>query len=433
MLYSHHGIRPSLALAGLAAGLFMAPQALGSGYAVPEISTGGVGTANTLVANPRERGAVPFNPAASAFHDESWASIGTVLISPSFSVRTASGHHDGESPDWLAAPLFQGVIKINDRWTAGVGLRAPFGLETDWNINTFPALTGTINLPPQAGGGSIPASPQPTESKLEILNLVPTATYALSDELAISAGIDFYWVKTALLNSSITQLQGDGTGWGFNLSALYAKGPFSAGINFHSSSTINVEGSYSALYPTMVLIGALPPSQTAELDLTLPWRVQLGARYELTPALALEVNWNRTGWSEFDEIKVTGDVTGATILRDTNDWEDANAYRLGMTYQLQEKTQLRVGYAYDETPQGDQHFSARVPDSDRHLLSLGVGQQLADGWQVEAGYMYVMFEDRDYRSAKPYLGGGNINGTDAINGNYRAHVHLIGLEVSKSF
>jgi long-chain fatty acid transport protein len=47
--------------------------------------------------------------------------------------------------------------------------------------------------------------------------------------------------------------------------------------------------------------------------------------------------------------------------------------------------------------------------------------------------MYVMFEERDYRSSTPYLGGGDINGTSAINGEYDAHAHLIGLEISKSF
>lgn len=425
-----------LALAGLISGLVLsAPQALASGYAVPEISTAGLGTANALVANPRERGAVPYNPAAMAFHDESWLALGGLLIGPSFSVETASGDHDGTGADWLVAPMIQAAIQINDRWSAGFGVSAPFGLETRWKTGTFPALTRRVPLPPPplGPGGSIPASPQPTQSNLEVIDYTPTVTYAVSDALALSAGADIYWVKSAELNSSITQLEGDGTGWGFNLSALYASGPLSAGINFHSSANVEVDGTYSALDPTMVLLGALQPSQTAELELDLPWRLQLGVRYEVTPALAVEFDWTRNGWSRFDEIEVTGDLDGKTILRDRNDWEDANAYRLGLTYDLHEQTQLRFGYAYDETPQGDAHFSARVPDNDRHLFAVGVGHRLDDGWQVEAGYMYVMFEERDYRSSTPYLGGAEINGTSAIDGDYKAHAHLIGLEISKSF
>lgn len=427
--------RRLLKTAGLLTGVILAPQAVASGFAVPEISAAGVGTANALVANPIERGAVAYNPAAMGFHNESWLSVGTLLIGPDFSVDTANGSHDSAGADWLVAPMIQAAISIDDRWSAGLAVNAPFGLETRWKTGTFPPLTQSIPLPPPPAGpgGSVPASPQPTQSSLEIVDFVPTVTYAVSDELAVSAGADIYWVKSARLNSSITQLEGDGTGWGFNLSALYAKGPLSGGLNFHSGTSVKVKGNYSALNTTMVLIGALQPSQTAELDLDLPWRLQLGVRYEVTPALAFEVDWTRTGWSSFEEIKVKGNQTGSTILRDTNDWDDANAYRLGVTYDLRDQTQLRFGYAYDETPQGDAHFSARVPDSDRHLIGLGVGHKLSDGWQVEAGYMYVMFKDRDYRSSTPYLGGSEINGTDAINGDYKANAHLLALEISKSF
>lgn len=435
MLEKHQAGWSHPSVAGLILSLCVAPQAFGSGFAVPEISTAGIGLANALVANPRDRGAIPYNPAAIAFHQGSWLSVGSLLIAPHFSVDTSSGGHDSEGANWLAAPMIQAAIRLDERWSAGLGINAPFGLETRWSTGTFPALTGRVALPPPPAGpgGSIPASPQPTRSNLEILDFTPTVTYAVSDALAVSAGADIYWVKSAELDSSITALEGDGTGWGFNLSALYVTGPFSAGINFHSSASVRVDGTYSALEPTMVMIGALPPSQTAELDLNLPWRLQLGVRYQLTPALAVELDWTRNGWSSFDKIEVKGDLDGSTILRDQNEWDDANAYRLGLTYQLQDRTQLRFGYSYDETPQGDGHFSARVPDNDRHLFGIGVGHNLGNGWQLEAGYMYVLFEKRDYRSATPYLGGGEINGTNAINGDYDAHAHLIGLEISKSF
>ncbi|WP_462321531.1 OmpP1/FadL family transporter [Halochromatium sp.] len=431
----HNSFWSTLAVSSVIISACASQSLQASGFAVPEISTAGIGTANALVANPVDRGAVPYNPAAIAFHDQSWLSLGSLLIGPEFSVETANGSHESAGADWLVAPMIQAALRINERWSAGLSINAPFGLETRWKTGVFPPLTGKIPLPPPPAGpgGSIPASPQPTQGTLQTLAFSPTVSYAISDELAIAIGADLYWVKSAKLNSSVTQLEGDGTGLGFNLSALYAKGPFSAGINFHSSSKIPVDGSYSALNPTMVMIGALQPSQTAELDLELPWRLQLGVRYELTPALAVELDWTRNGWSGFSEIDVRGGLVGASLFEDVNDWEDANAYRLGLTYQVQDRTQLRFGYSYDETPQGDAHFSARVPDNDRHLFGMGVGHSLDDGWQIEAGYMYVMFEERRYRGARPYLGGAEINGTDAINGDYKANAHLIGLEVSKSF
>ncbi|WP_058553473.1 OmpP1/FadL family transporter [Thiohalocapsa sp. ML1] len=401
-----------------------------SGFAVPELSTAGVGTANALVANPEERGAIAYNPAAMAFHEESTINLGMLLLNPDLSVNIPGGGGDATTADWFVAPMAQIAIRIDDRWSAGLGVTAPFGLETRWALNTFPQLTGVVP------GTNIPLSPQPTQSKLEIVDFTPTVTYKVAPEFAVSAGADIYWARAAQLDSSISQMEGDGSGLGFNLSAMYVKDRFSAGVNFHSASTLDLQGNFTALDRRLVM-GGMSPSQTAELDLDLPWRLQLGVRYEFIPdKFAVEFDWTRTGWSEFEEIKIVGDLNGSILSDDQNQWTDANAYRVGATYNLTEATQLRFGYSFDETPQGDKYFSARVPDNDRHLFGFGVAHKLNDRVHVELGYMYVKLEDRDFRSTRPYdraTAPADINGTTALSGKYESDVQLIGLEISTSF
>lgn len=427
----------SLCAALLAGSLVASGVARAAGFAVPELSVAGLGTSNAMVANPTERGAFAYNPAAMAFHERSSLAIGALFIHPSFSVRTASGKHDSTGADWIGAPMVQAALRIDDRWSGGLGITAPFGLETKWNLGTFPPLTRTLQIAP---GVSIPLSPQPMLSELEILDFAPTATYRVTDQLALAAGADLYWAKSAQFDSSITQLEGDGTGWGFNLGALYRIDAWSFGINFHSKATVGIDGDYRALDDRLVAIYAATggasgtaPSQPGKLDLNLPWRLTIGARYAINPKLAVEVDWARTGWSEFKKIEVTGGLTGATLVEDKNNWNDANSYRLGVTYQVLDRTQLRFGYSYDETAQNDSYFSARVPDNDRNLFSIGVSQALDDGWQLEAGYMYVLFNDRNYRGTRPYIAGAEVNGTTAIAGDYEASASLIGLEISKTF
>jgi long-chain fatty acid transport protein len=424
----------SAAIAGLLAGPSVV---LASGFALPEISTAGLGTANALVANPEEVGAIVYNPAAMAFHEQSSWAAGALFIEPNFTVRTTSGRHDSEGANWIGAPMLQAALKLTDQWSAGLGVNAPFGLETKWSPGTFPPLTNTAALPspPFAPGSSIPLSPQPRLSKLVVLDFTPTGTYRVNDNFAVSAGADIYLLQDAQLDSTLNKLRGDGSGWGFNLSAMYVKDAFSAGINFHSASTVQVDGYYTPLNSTMVSLGLLQPSQGAELDLNLPWRLAVGARYEVVEdQLAVEFDFARTGWSEFDEIKIKGDISGAVLTQDENNWEDANAYRLGITYQVLPATQLRLGYSYDETGQPRDYFSPRVPDADRQLLSIGVAQDLGQGWQVEAGYMYVKFNDNKYEGTRPYAGaGGDINGTTALAGDYEAHANLFGIEINKRF
>jgi long-chain fatty acid transport protein len=419
-----------------AIGLLLGPAtALSSGFALPELSVAGIGTTNALVANPQDAGAFPYNPAAMGFHDKTSLAIGGTLINPNFTVQTASGTHTSEGADWIATPAFQAAVKLSDTWRVGLGVYAPFGLETNWRLGTFPALNGTTVAPlPGIGPVPLPNGNQPTRSKLEILDFAPTATYKVNDHLSVALGLDVYWAASAVLNSSLADLNGDGSGVGFNASVLYQRNAWSFGASYRSAATVGIDGSYTPLNSTLVALGALKPAQDAQLDLNLPWRLQLGVRYAISSALAVELDWTRTGWSRFNKLQVDAVQTGGLIFTDTNDWNDANAYRLGLTYKVGPTTELRFGYSYDETGQGDDHFSARVPDSNRHLFGIGVAQGLGQGYTLEAGYMYVMFQDRNYRGTRQYTGlGSDVNGSNAIAGDYQAHAHLIGLEVTKTF
>ena len=235
------------------------------------------------MANPEELGAIPYNPAAMGFHDTSSVALGGFLIGPSFSVTNASGKHDSQGADWAFLPSFQAAIKLADQWRLGLGLHVPYGLETRWTYGTFPLLSQQINLGPVT---------LTTASKLEILNFVPTLAYRVTDDLSLSAGMDVYWAKSAQLDSNLAELSGYGTGFGFNLSALYRRNAWTLGASFHSAATIDLEGGYTALNPTMVALKLLQPSQAPALDLDLPWRLQLGLRYEFSSSLAAEFDWS---------------------------------------------------------------------------------------------------------------------------------------------
>ena len=181
------------------------------------------------------------------------------------------------------------------------------------------------------------------------------------------------------------------------------------------------------------------PAATANVNakLTLPSRLQLGIRHQTTAKLGIEFDFTRTGWSSFDQLIVDEDAYGINLVTSTNNWDNANAYRVGITYDITEMTQLRTGYTFDETPQDDTFFSPRIPDSDRQLFSLGIGHTMSNGLTIDASYMYVLFDDRTvnidsgFAHSAPYVG--ETNGTSAVNGNYESSVHLFGLGVTKKF
>jgi len=410
-----------------ALGVAILPSAQASGLSIPELSVAGLGLSNALVANPEDFGAVAYNPAALGLHARSGLTAGLVLLEPSLDVTTASGHHDSQHADILWAPDLQGSYRLTDRWTLGLGMNSPFGLESEWEVGTFPVLSTPL-------AAETPPGPlHPTQSKLELFSIVPAVAYRLDEGLSIAVGLDYYNLHKVDFDTAGATIRGDGDGFGWNLSMLYSAGPLSLGACYHSAATVAGKGDFMVINPVLTVLGKA--SQPIAADLHLPWRLQIGVGYALSERLRAELDLERTGWSEFDTVDFISRTDGSLVSRTSNYWDDSNIYRLGLTYRLSPQTRLRFGYAYNESAQTVDYFSPRTPDSDRQIFSIGVAQGFGDDWEVEAGYMYVMFDDVHYQGVRPFNPAISTdpNGTTAINGDYKAHVHIFGLGVSKVF
>lgn len=393
-----------------------------SGFAVPEISITGLGLNNAAVANTDEIGAIVYNPANAVFHDGITFSGGLMLVRPDLAVTTASGQHDSSGKENVLIPMFQATYQVNDKITLGLGANAPFGLETRWPEGTFPVLEAAD---PDGAGPAQAGALQPTTSRLETIVISPTISMRLHKNAAVSAGLDYYRVNEVVFDAADATNEGSGDGWGWNLSGVYIAGPLTFGVNYHSKATVDVSGE-----STLTIAGPTTLTAPATADVPMPWRLQAGVNYRANKDLSVEANITRTGWSAFDVLT----IQGVSETTSTNNWKDANAYRIGATYRLSNRTRLRAGYSYDETGQQDKYYSARIPDADRHLFSLGFGHDVSKDLGIDAGYMYVRFKDRNIASTVPFgTYGADPNGTSAYNGDYKASVHIVGVGMTKRF
>ncbi len=112
-------------------------QVAASGFAVPEISVTGLALSNALVANASELGAIPYNPAAMAFHEGNSISVGAILVKPELSVTTGNGQFDSEADDIVALPSLSAHHSLTNTLSIGLAINTPFGLETEWLPETF--------------------------------------------------------------------------------------------------------------------------------------------------------------------------------------------------------------------------------------------------------------------------------------------------------
>lgn len=383
-----------------------------SGFRIPEASVLGLSTSNAVVANPAERGALAYNPAAMSFHDGVNVVAGLVAADPTNEVTTLAGTKasDVDTPFYIPNIVLMG--HASPAVSLGLNITSPFGLETNWPNETFPGFAGPID------------GLEPSRSKLQMANVNPNVAFKLGTNASIAVGVDYYWIKDVRLDTQAIKLSGNGDGVGVNFAFMHTAGDWSTGFSWRSRVTTDIDGSVSAG-------GLAAPTNT---EITFPAMIQVGMRNQATQALALEFDIEHTDWSSFNALVISHSHPGlASPIVSTNAWDDALAFRFGGTLELSGATQLRFGYTRDKTGQEDTHFSARIPDADRHLLSVGIGQDIGN-WQIEAGYMYVRWDDRTVDSAVPFGAfGGDANGTNAYNGAYKSTAHLFGLGVNGRF
>ena len=389
-----------------------------SGFRIPEVSAAGTASANALVATTDELGAVAYNPAVISFHEGKAAMLGVNYINIEFTVTPTAPNTSVETKgngknDHYAPNLLLSTVGDNN-WGFVMLVNAPFGLETSWPAGTFDSFAGPL------------AVFEPALSRIVMLNYNPNMSYKLDESSSVSFGLDYYDVSDLTFNTQAIKINGSGGGMGWNVGLIKKMGAFTFGASYRSAVNTDITGTFntSALGPpTGTALGA-------KAKLEFPDIFQMGLHYQATDALGIEFDVDRTGWSSFDQIRVESS-TGGAFTTSTNNWKNIWAYRLGMSLKLGTNTKLMLGYSYDNTPQPDEYFSARVPDADRQLFSIGASHDIG-GWILQYSYMYVDVDTRNVNSGTGFAGG-DPNGTTAYNGKYETDLYLIGLSLGTTF
>ncbi|MDZ7828517.1 MAG: outer membrane protein transport protein [Halofilum sp. (in: g-proteobacteria)] len=129
-----------------------------------------------------------FNPAAMTELEGSHFSLGGNLIMPEAafdndgSTNTGGGPLQGpddKTDETGFVPNLYYVRPINDRWTFGLGVNAPFGLASSYDKD----WVGRYHA---------------TDSELQVLNINPTFAYRASDRVSLGVGINYQRIDATL-------------------------------------------------------------------------------------------------------------------------------------------------------------------------------------------------------------------------------------------
>ncbi|MGH8581138.1 MAG: OmpP1/FadL family transporter [Gammaproteobacteria bacterium] len=129
-----------------------------------------------------------------------------------------------------------------------------------------------------------------------------------------------------------------------------------------------------------------------EAELNLPDTLYLGAYRRLNERLMLTGGARWTRWSRFQETRIRF-ADGSPDEVTVQNWDDSWTFSVGLDYVCYPHWTLRAGYGYDQTPVPSARFrNPRIPDNDRHWLSVGASYRPNETWNFDFGYSHVFVD-----------------------------------------
>jgi long-chain fatty acid transport protein len=370
---------------------FLPVMVYASGFQIPNQSVTAVGIAGAHIASTPGPDSSYYNPANMIFLNDTWqmeASL-TSLYLPSIDYTDSrSPILDGSSDSELFfIPLLHISSKDYHDFRFGFSLTSPFGLAKSWE-QPFPAVTSR-------------------KFSLTVVEANPTVAFSVFDNFSIGGGIRFIYGdgevrngvtappfdQLAPLTSLSREMDGNDTEFGYNLAAtLRPTEKWAVAATYRSEVQLKLKGdaSLQALAGQSTIMRYLG---SGNLEVSLPAVFSLATSYSFK-ALTLEVAWNHTFWSSFEDLDFQYDQSFSGTVFDAFDrsvaknWNDSDAIRFGATFALMEKLTTTLGFAYDQTPVPDSTLGFELPDSDSLMYSGGIRYQQTQNLQIALSYMY---------------------------------------------
>jgi len=430
-----------------------------SGLAIPEQGAAAMGMSAAMTARSEDLSAIFYNPAGIDYVENNEVLVGLTPIMPGHKFEGEGVSVDSEQMLFFPPQLYA-ARRFHDRVVLGLGVYVPFGLGTDWDKTWKGRYTSTF-----AEIQTIYVNPTISFKVNEMISLGLGVSYINSSaqiEKMIDSGLtafalgvpgaDASWVSNTAFDTEFS-LDGDGSGFGFNLGAIVRPiEKLQLGISYRGATDIEYEGTAKFKHPAALaaaLSASMPPSQDGTATLHLPWMLNLGATYDITDIWDVGVDVDLVGWSVYDELTIDFE-TDQPFPEQTlaKDWDNSYVFRLGTSYDINETLKARGGFMYDQTPIPDETFDAQLPGNDRIGVSLGVGYKIGI-INIDASYLLLKFSDRDKDN---HVGFPDLNknqqydATDAAtlnalgitnyslsSGTYKSLAHLLSISASYKF
>jgi long-chain fatty acid transport protein len=380
----------SVAVAAIA-GVASAPKARAAAFYLQDQSVRGLGRAYSGEVADTGAASLWWNPASIAGSaNELYVGGNSVLTSSALS-DTGSSSAGPAKPGPLGGapradnPVLFGVIpnsagsfRINDRFAVGLSFAAPYDFVSQYDSNSF-------------------ARYDSLKARLSTIDAQLTGAMKVTNWLDVGLGFNTEYTSANLAQAYLPltagapdgnlDLKGSSYDFGYTFGARVHDDRWSFGASYKSAITHDLDGRVELTLPGT--LAALSQKADGSAKFTTPWIATLGARYNLTSKLTLNVQAERFGWSRFNAINVSAGPTLSQSI--TQGYRDTTSGAIGLDYAVSPGWIMRAGVGYDQSPTQTRYRNSFVPDSDRMLYTIGTSFKATPRLTVDAAGGYVAF------------------------------------------
>lgn len=429
------------------------------GFGVYEHNTCAMGRAGVAAASPCADGsAIFFNPAGLGGLGGNRFTAGVTLIGAqgSFTDDFLGRRTDLENP-LIPVPNFYFTHALTPALTAGIGVYAPYGLETKWPTEDFEGRfvgyntdVRSIYIQPTVGyqvspklklgvGVAYITSRLALHQRADFsTQLVPGQTFTFA-ALGIPAGTDF----------ADASLHATGNGFAVNFGGMIQLSDrVSIGGHWLTRKKIDYDGTVDfTQIPTGLTLPAgnplgLPAGTPVDAlvtanfapggpladggvktSLIMPPQGTFGFAYRATDDWTVMADYHYVVWGWFSEVVIdfANPATPDLTLHPNNN--DTHGFRFGTEYRYSPKIQLRGGYLYHSAASPPEFVTPLLPEGARNEFTIGAGIELTPKLHADVGYQYIRQNDRR----------GLVSTSGGNTGLYQFSAHLFGIGAAYTF
>jgi long-chain fatty acid transport protein len=329
-------------------------------------------------------------------------------------------------------PVFHAAYPISSNLVAGFSVTTPFGLETNYDKNSYTRYAAT-------------------DTKLTTIDISPSLGFKINNKFSAGLGIDEQRLlatfdnyagldvnDTPPLDDTLSHNVASDWATGWHAGLLFQPTNTTRyGLTYHSKIVHHASG-YSLF--TGPLAGDPDPilySGHAETTLNLPANTTFSAYHDMNNRWAVMGSVIYTQWDVLKNLTLSNlaaldptDLSPSTNVNVNVPQNFHNTWRVsvGTNYKIAEQWLVRTGVGYDESPVNNTDRNLRLPDGDRYGIAFGGRYIATKNTTLDAGWTH------EFIKSAP------INNTSVVSaqqttvaGTSRSQANVFGLQLTYTF